>query len=433
MSTGPQFETHGSLPGRGIPRSYAGFRVIRPPGFGMPMLYPTVDPERFAVAFIIARSIPNLSLDAFVQLVDERFPLIEDECNPYYLHLAYLDAVNCWECEGIRASEELGLRAWMLPEPDLFTRDFNACHRSWAAHPRNHRNAAGTLVRSWIDLNLLRLLNPHRAPTFFDRRRGIRPTCIDLVLANPLLRDTCNPQVSIGKVTPFANHARITTELHFAGSAIPEPSLPQFSRHLQKDVFEATLAVGLTTHRVALATTNQDLDKVTSTLMTILAQAAKASSPKPHKGWKKKTWWNKTLAKLSRSVDRAWHILTHTQLRDPSHLDLEDLERSHAFLQRKLQYTIRDSKRLFFGKKLEAVTETTVWDYAHWGTGRRKLLSPPLKHPLTGEPVSDPNVKAKIFHKAFFSRDDIAPTPYPSWIPQLPTQPNRQYKDPGKP
>ncbi|KDQ08298.1 hypothetical protein BOTBODRAFT_179932 [Botryobasidium botryosum FD-172 SS1] len=120
-STGPQFETHGSLPGRGIPMSYAGFRVIRPPGFGMPMLYPTVDPERFAVAFIIARSIPNLSLDTFVQLVDERFPLIDDECNPYYLHLAYLDAVNCWECEGIRASEELGLRAWMLPEPDLFT------------------------------------------------------------------------------------------------------------------------------------------------------------------------------------------------------------------------------------------------------------------------------------------------------------------------
>ncbi|KDQ07270.1 hypothetical protein BOTBODRAFT_180868 [Botryobasidium botryosum FD-172 SS1] len=78
--------------------------------------------------------------------------------------------------------------------PSLFLGDFNACHCSWAAHPRNHRNAAGTLVRSWIDLNLLRLLNPHRTPTFFNRRRGIRPTCIDLVLANPLLRDICNPQ-----------------------------------------------------------------------------------------------------------------------------------------------------------------------------------------------------------------------------------------------
>ncbi|KDQ09396.1 hypothetical protein BOTBODRAFT_179099 [Botryobasidium botryosum FD-172 SS1] len=189
--------------------------------------------------------------------------------------------------------------------PSLFLGDFNACHRSWAAHPRNHCNAAGTLIRSWIDLNLLRLLNPHRAPTFFDRCRGIWPSCIDLVLANPLLRDTYNPQVSIGKVTPFADHARITTELHFAGSSIPEPLLPQFSRHLQKDVFEATLAAGLATHHVALATTNQDLNQVALTLMTVLAQAAKASSPKPHKGRKRKTWWNKTLAKLSRSVDRA--------------------------------------------------------------------------------------------------------------------------------
>ncbi|KDQ06127.1 hypothetical protein BOTBODRAFT_181873 [Botryobasidium botryosum FD-172 SS1] len=124
--------------------------------------------------------------------------------------------------------------------PSLFLGDFNACHRSWAAHPRNFRNPAGHMVRSWINLNLLRLLNPPREPTFFDRQRGIRPTCIDLVVANPLLRELCHPQVTIGKVTPFADHACITTELHFAGSSIPEPSLPQFGRHLQKDVFEAT-------------------------------------------------------------------------------------------------------------------------------------------------------------------------------------------------
>ncbi|KDQ19701.1 hypothetical protein BOTBODRAFT_170755 [Botryobasidium botryosum FD-172 SS1] len=96
--------------------------------------------------------------------------------------------------------------------PSLFLGDFNTCHRSWAAHPRNHRNAAGTLVRSWIDLNLLRLLSPHRAPTFFDRRRGIRPTCIDLVLATSFpsssLSDTHSPGLAgtrSSSTTPMQN------------------------------------------------------------------------------------------------------------------------------------------------------------------------------------------------------------------------------------
>ncbi|KDQ07084.1 hypothetical protein BOTBODRAFT_180977 [Botryobasidium botryosum FD-172 SS1] len=62
------------------------------------------------------------SVPKFIRMVELAHKYSIRDADPRnYLHLAYLDAVNCWECEGIRASEELGLRAWMLPELDLFT------------------------------------------------------------------------------------------------------------------------------------------------------------------------------------------------------------------------------------------------------------------------------------------------------------------------
>ncbi|KDQ06315.1 hypothetical protein BOTBODRAFT_181716 [Botryobasidium botryosum FD-172 SS1] len=125
----------------------------------------------------------------------------------------------------------------------LIVGDFNAHHRLWATHSCARGTSARTKVRSWIDQNHLSIINPRHQPTFYSRVRGIQPTCINLVVTNPLFSATFRPTCTIGKAVPFADHTLITTKLNLSNDIAPPPKSHPFARHLDKDLYGAPSAL----------------------------------------------------------------------------------------------------------------------------------------------------------------------------------------------
>ncbi|RKK12632.1 hypothetical protein BFJ66_g18258, partial [Fusarium oxysporum f. sp. cepae] len=172
----------------------------------------------------------------------------------------------------------------IIPIPDrcLVAGDFNARHHTWQTGPTTNR---GHEIASWASENGLGLLNTSDIPTNPHRNT------IDLAFSNiPLAEANIEDHLATS-----SDHFTLSLTLPNVEPAPTQPGQIQVTTDNELKRFIEIIELGSTAIPVA-ASSPLELDKLASTLVSLLQSAAKAAGRPARKGARNAPWWTEECA-----------------------------------------------------------------------------------------------------------------------------------------
>ncbi|KAG7406105.1 TMEM14 protein-like protein [Fusarium oxysporum f. sp. rapae] len=174
------------------------------------------------------------------------------------------------------------LLQWPIPDRCLVAGDFNARHHTWQTGPTTNR---GHEIASWASENDLGLLNTSDIPT------NPHGNTIDLAFSNvPLAEANVEDHLATS-----SDHFTLSLTLPNVEPAPTHPGKIRVTTDDELKRFVEIVELGSTAIPVA-ASSPLELDKLTSTLVSLLQSAAKAAGRPARKGARNAPWWTEECA-----------------------------------------------------------------------------------------------------------------------------------------
>ncbi|KAG7429106.1 hypothetical protein Forpi1262_v009436 [Fusarium oxysporum f. sp. raphani] len=174
------------------------------------------------------------------------------------------------------------LLQWPIPDRCLVAGDFNARHHTWQTGPTTNR---GHEIASWASENGLGLLNTSDIPT------NPHGNTIDLAFSNvPLAEANVEDHLATS-----SDHFTLSLTLPNVEPAPTQPGKIRATTDDELKRFVEIVELGSTAIPVA-ASNPLELDKLASTLMSLLQSAAKAAGRPARKGARNAPWWTEECA-----------------------------------------------------------------------------------------------------------------------------------------
>ena len=293
--------------------------------------------------------------------------------------------------------------------PTLFLGDFNTHSPRWSL-PHSTLSSWAPAFHEWMDSNGLETLNPVNEHTW--KKRGSRPSIIDLALANESARYFTNlSALTVSWELAVSDHATLLINFY------PEVDTPiphQESRgfHIDSDKKEewtTTFRSLITDYSIATSPDPIDASrKFHDAIITTCQRHLDKIKSGPPKGV---VWWND-------ECSTKLHLLRSLPVGDDRKLT------SKSF-----RSTVRKAKRSWAHQQLfENANTNNIWNMARVRKGRRSQVLPPLKD-ANGDMHSDTLTKLSLLKNRFFpeksntvnveeaAQDDPNPIPTRPWTP----------------
>jgi hypothetical protein len=180
--------------------------------------------------------------------------------------------------------------------------DSNAHHYLWGSSTNNTR---GLKFEDFISTHNLNLLNNSQAPTFV---KGLHKTHIDLTLTSPRLAQL----IQTWEVLPddmLSDHKCLLTKIITKGVKLTPQTVPNYTK-VNWQGFHNDLVNETEVLVNSKINSEDDLDRVTTTLTGTIQAALTANAPKlkiPHTH-KKPTWWTEEVLEALRALRTAHHL-----------------------------------------------------------------------------------------------------------------------------
>ncbi|KAL9572136.1 hypothetical protein ACKAV7_003714 [Fusarium commune] len=246
------------------------------------------------------------------------------------------------------------LLQWPIPDRCLVAGDFNARHHTWQTGPTTNR---GHEIASWASENDLGLLNTSDIPT------NPHGNTIDLAFSNvPLAEANVEDHLA-------TSSDRFTLSLTLP-NVEPAPTHPGKIRVTTDDElkrFVEIVELGSTAIPVA-ASSPLELDKLASTLVSLLQSAAKAAGRPARKGARNAPWWTEECA-LAAAGYRAIRRLFPLGFNQEVQIAKRDFHR-----------VVRRAKRLYWRNLINSFSDSSsVFKAVRWLRSPGAFQPPPLQ------------------------------------------------------
>ncbi|TVY62678.1 putative 115 kDa protein in type-1 retrotransposable element R1DM [Fusarium oxysporum f. sp. cubense] len=246
------------------------------------------------------------------------------------------------------------LLQWPIPYRCLVAGDFNARHHTWQTGPTTNR---GHEIASWASENGLGLLNTSEMPT---NRHG---NTIDLAFSNvPLAEANVEDHLATS-----SDHFTLSLTLPNVEPAPTQPGKIRVTTDDELKRFVEIVEPGSTAIPVA-ASSPLELDKLASTLVSLLQSAAKAAGRSARKGARNAPWWTEECA-LAAAGYRAIRRLYPLGFNQEVQIAKRDFHR-----------VVRRAKRLYWRNLINSFSDSSsVFKAVQWLRSPGAFQPPPLQ------------------------------------------------------
>ncbi|KAF4336512.1 endonuclease reverse transcriptase, partial [Fusarium beomiforme] len=246
------------------------------------------------------------------------------------------------------------LLQWPIPDRCLVAGDFNARHHTWQTGPTTNR---GHEIASWASENGLGLLNTSDIPT------NPHGNTIDLAFSNvPLAEANVEDHLATS-----SDHFTLSLTLPNVEPAPTQPGKIRVTTDDELKRFVEIVELGSTAIPVA-ASSPLELDKLASTLVSLLQSAAKAAGRPARKGARNAPWWTEECA-LAAAGYRAIRRLYPLGFTQEVQIAKRDFHR-----------VIRRAKRLYWRNLINSFSDSSsVFKAVRWLRSPGAFQPPPLQ------------------------------------------------------
>ncbi|KAG6978046.1 putative RNA-directed DNA polymerase from transposon BS [Fusarium oxysporum f. sp. conglutinans] len=246
------------------------------------------------------------------------------------------------------------LLQWPIPDRCLVAGDFNARHHTWQTGPTTNR---GHEIASWASENGLGLLNTSDIPT------NPHGNTIDLAFSNvPLAEANVEDHLATS-----SDHFTLSLTLPNVEPAPTQPGKIRVTTDDELKRFVEIVELGSTAIPVA-ASSPLELDKLASTLVSLLQSAAKAAGRPARKGARNAPWWTEECA-LAAAGYRAIRRLYPLGFNQEVQIAKRDFHR-----------VVRRAKRLYWRNLINSFSDSSsVFKAVRWLRSPGAFQPPPLQ------------------------------------------------------
>ncbi|KAG7416640.1 hypothetical protein Forpi1262_v016727 [Fusarium oxysporum f. sp. raphani] len=246
------------------------------------------------------------------------------------------------------------LLQWPIPDRCLVAGDFNARHHTWQTGPTTNR---GHEIASWASENGLGLLNTSDIPT------NPHGNTIDLAFSNvPLAEANVEDHLATS-----SDHFTLSLTLPNVEPAPTQPGKIRVTTDDELKRFVEIVELGSTAIPVA-ASSPLELDKLASTLVSLLQSAAKAAGRPARKGARNTPWWTEECA-LAAAGYRAIRRLYPLGFNQEVQIAKRDFHR-----------VVRRAKRLYWRNLINSFSDSSsVFKAVRWLRSPGAFQPPPLQ------------------------------------------------------
>ncbi|KAG7408661.1 hypothetical protein Forpe1208_v012330 [Fusarium oxysporum f. sp. rapae] len=246
------------------------------------------------------------------------------------------------------------LLQWPIPDRCLVAGDFNARHHTWQTGPTTNR---GHEIASWASENDLGLLNTSDIPT------NPHGNTIDLAFSNvPLAEANVEDHLATS-----SDHFTLSLTLPNVEPAPTHPGKIRVTTDDELKRFVEIVELGSTAIPVA-ASSPLELDKLASTLASLLQSAAKAAGRPARKGARNAPWWTEECA-LAAAGYRAIRRLYPLRFNQEVQIAKRDFHR-----------VVRRAKRLYWRNLINSFSDSSsVFKAVRWLRSPGAFQPPPLQ------------------------------------------------------
>ncbi|TVY73798.1 putative RNA-directed DNA polymerase from transposon BS [Fusarium oxysporum f. sp. cubense] len=266
--------------------------------------------------------------------------LLADQIRPFETH-DEKDALNT-------------LLRWPVPERCLVAGDFNARHHSWQTGQATNR---GQEIADWTSENDLNLLNTLDIPT------NPHGNIIDLAFTNlPLAEATVEDHLATS-----SDHFTLSLAFPDIRSTPVQPAKIRVKTEDELKRFVEIVELGAT--GIPLTdSTPEELDKLASSLVSLLTSAAKASGRPARKGGRPAPWWTEECADAAaafRAIRRSY---------------LLGLNQDVQIAKRGFHRVVRRAKRRYWRNLIDGFSSSSdVFKAVRWLKSLGAFQPPPLQ------------------------------------------------------
>ncbi|KAG7414943.1 hypothetical protein Forpi1262_v016789 [Fusarium oxysporum f. sp. raphani] len=246
------------------------------------------------------------------------------------------------------------LLQWPIPDRCLVAGDFNARHHTWQTGPTTNR---GHEIASWASENDLGLLNTSDIPT------NPHGNTIDLAFSNvPLAEANVEDHLATS-----SDHFTLSLTLPNVEPAPTHPGKIRVTTDDELKRFVEIVELGSTAIPV-VASSPLELDKLASTLVSLLQSAAKAAGRPARKGARNAPWWTEECA-LAAAGYRAIRRLYPLGFNQEVQIAKRDFHR-----------VVRRAKRLYWRNLINSFSDSSsVFKAVRWLRSPGAFQPPPLQ------------------------------------------------------
>ncbi|KAG7423501.1 hypothetical protein Forpi1262_v015424 [Fusarium oxysporum f. sp. raphani] len=246
------------------------------------------------------------------------------------------------------------LLQWPIPDRCLVAGDFNARHHTWQTGPTTNR---GHEIASWASENGLGLLNTSDIPT------NPHGNTIDLAFSNvPLAEANVEDHLATS-----SDHFTLSLTLPNVEPAPTQPGKIRVTTDDELKRFVEIVELGSTAIPVA-ASSPLELDKLASTLMSLLQSAAKAAGRPARKGARNAPWWTEECALAAagyRAIRRLYPLGFNQEVQ---------------IAKRDFHHVVRRAKRLYWRNLINSFSDSSsVFKAVRWLRSPGAFQPPPLQ------------------------------------------------------